>query len=72
MPEGKVWKESRGQTRKLDPVRRERFFADRITRQLSHPNICRVYDIAEFEGLHFLSMEFIDGLPSRSQDSREN
>jgi serine/threonine protein kinase, bacterial len=26
-----------------DPVRRERFFAEvRITRQLSHPNICRV------------------------------
>jgi len=45
-----------------DPVRRERFFAEvRITRQLSHPNICRVYDIAEFEGQHFLSMEFIDG-----------
>jgi len=46
----------------LDPVRRERFFAEvRITRQLSHPNICRVYDIAEFEGQHFLSMEYIDG-----------
>jgi Protein kinase domain len=45
-----------------DPVRRERFFAEvRITRQLSHPNICRVYDIAEFDGQHFLSMEFIDG-----------
>jgi hypothetical protein len=45
-----------------DPVRRERFFAEvRITRQLSHPNICRVYDIGETEGLYFLSMEFIDG-----------
>jgi serine/threonine protein kinase len=45
-----------------DPVRRERFFAEvRITRQLSHPNICRVYDIGEFDGRHFLSMEFIDG-----------
>jgi len=45
-----------------DPVRRERFFAEvRITRQLSHPNICRVYDIAEMEGRHFLSMEYIDG-----------
>jgi serine/threonine protein kinase len=45
-----------------DPVRRERFFAEvRITRQLSHPNICRVYDISEVEGRHFLSMEFIDG-----------
>jgi len=45
-----------------DPVRRERFFAEvRITRQLAHPNICRVYDIAEFEGQYFLSMEYIDG-----------
>jgi serine/threonine-protein kinase len=45
-----------------DPVRRERFFAEvRITRQLAHPNICRVYDIAEVDGQHFLSMEFIDG-----------
>jgi serine/threonine-protein kinase len=45
-----------------DPVRRERFFAEvRITRQLAHPNICRVYDVTEFEGQHFLSMEYIDG-----------
>ncbi|MBN1566873.1 MAG: protein kinase [Acidobacteria bacterium] len=45
-----------------DAVRRERFFAEvRITRQLSHPNICRVYDISEIDGRHFLSMEFIDG-----------
>ncbi len=45
-----------------DPVRRERFFAEvRITRQLSHPNICRVYDIGEIDGRQFLSMEFIDG-----------
>ena len=45
-----------------DPVRRERFFAEvRITRQLAHPNICRVYDIGEAGGQHFLSMEFIDG-----------
>ena len=33
----------------------------RITRQISHPNVCRVYDIGETKGLHFLSMEFIDG-----------
>jgi serine/threonine-protein kinase len=45
-----------------DSVRRERFFVEvRITRQLSHPNICRVYDIAEIDGRHFLSMEYIDG-----------
>ena len=33
----------------------------RLTRQISHPNVCRVYDIAEAEGQTFLSMEFIDG-----------
>jgi hypothetical protein len=45
-----------------DPVRRERLFAEvRIARQVSHPNICRVYDISELEGRHFLTMEFIDG-----------
>jgi serine/threonine-protein kinase len=33
----------------------------RLTRQISHPAVCRVYDIAEVEGRVFLSMEFIDG-----------
>ena len=43
-------------------MRRERLFAEvRITRQLSHPNIYRVYDIGEVDGRHFLSMEYIDG-----------
>src|SRR5882762_46487 len=33
----------------------------RVARQVSHKNVCRVYDIAEFDGRHFLSMEFIKG-----------
>jgi eukaryotic-like serine/threonine-protein kinase len=33
----------------------------RIARQVSHPNVCRVYDLGTVEGLHFLSMEYIDG-----------
>jgi Protein kinase domain len=33
----------------------------RIARQISHPNVCRVYDVGEMDGHHFLSMEFIDG-----------
>jgi hypothetical protein len=45
-----------------DSVRRERLFAEvRIARQVSHPNICRVYDISELDGRHFLTMEYIDG-----------
>ena len=33
----------------------------RMARQVSHPNVCRVYDIDEVEGQTFLSMEFVDG-----------
>jgi serine/threonine-protein kinase len=33
----------------------------RIARQVSHPNVCRVYDIGEVEGQRFLSMEYVDG-----------
>ena len=33
----------------------------RLARQVSHPNVCRVFDIGEVDGLQFLSMEYIDG-----------
>lgn len=33
----------------------------KLSRQISHPNVCRVYDIGEVSGTVFLSMEFIDG-----------
>lgn len=33
----------------------------RVARQVSHKNVCRVYDIGEVAGRHFLSMEFIKG-----------
>jgi len=33
----------------------------RIARQVSHPNVCRVYDMGETGGLYFLSMEYVDG-----------
>src|SRR5215207_4454497 len=33
----------------------------RLARQVSHPNVSRVYDIGEWENRHFLSMEYIDG-----------
>ena len=45
-----------------DPARRERFFGEvRLARQVSHPNVCRVYDVGEIEGQHYLSMEYVDG-----------
>jgi hypothetical protein len=33
----------------------------RIGRQVSHPNVCRIYDVVEWEGTHFLTMEYVDG-----------
>jgi serine/threonine-protein kinase len=33
----------------------------RLARKISHPNVCRVYDIGEADGRHYLSMEYIDG-----------
>jgi serine/threonine protein kinase len=45
-----------------DPVSISRFLAEvRIARQVSHPNVCRVYDINELNGHHFLTMEYVDG-----------
>lgn len=40
----------------------ERFHGEvRIARQVSHANVCRVYDIGEAEGQAFISMEYVDG-----------
>lgn len=33
----------------------------KAARKVSHQNICRVFDIGEVDGKHFISMEFIDG-----------
>ncbi len=45
-----------------DPRLLERFHGEvRNARQVSHPNVCRVYDIGQVEGQHFLTMEYIDG-----------
>lgn len=33
----------------------------RLARQVSHPNVCRVFDIGEANGQTFLTMEFVDG-----------
>jgi serine/threonine-protein kinase len=50
----------------MDGAMLARFHSEvRIARQVAHPNVCHVYDIGETQidgqGLHFLSMEFIDG-----------
>jgi hypothetical protein len=41
---------------------RDLFYSEvRMARQVTHPNVCRVYDIGEGDGFLFLSMEFVDG-----------
>ena len=45
-----------------DPARLTQLHTEvRMARQVSHPNVCRVYDAGEFDGHTFLSMEYVDG-----------
>ena len=45
-----------------DPDRLTRFRNEvRTARDVSHSNVCRVYDIGEADGLQFLSMEYVTG-----------
>jgi len=47
---------------RLDEAALARFRNEvRIARQVSHPNVCRVYDIGAIEGQDYLSMEYLDG-----------
>jgi serine/threonine-protein kinase len=45
-----------------DPVLLGRLHDEvRLGRQVSHPNVCRIYDIGEFGHAHFVAMEYVDG-----------
>lgn len=33
----------------------------RVARDVSHPNVCRVFDIGDADGVPFLTMEYVDG-----------
>jgi hypothetical protein len=45
-----------------NPQTLDRFRTEvRIARQVSHPNVCRVYDLGELDGSLFISMEYVDG-----------
>ncbi len=44
------------------PQHAQRLYEEvRIGRQISHPNVCRLYDVGEVDGHLFITMEFIDG-----------
>jgi serine/threonine protein kinase len=45
-----------------DPSNEDRFYREaRAIAALDHPNIVRAYDIDQYEKLHFLVMEYVDG-----------
>src|SRR3712207_1856294 len=45
-----------------DGVTLARFYQEvSVARQVSHRHVCRVYDVAEAEGFHFISMEYVRG-----------
>ena len=45
-----------------DPILLARLHDEvRLGRQVAHPNVCRIYDIVEAEGAHFVAMEYVDG-----------
>ncbi len=33
----------------------------RLAREITHPNVCRLFDVGEIDGQHFLSMEYVEG-----------
>lgn len=41
----------------LERFRREVIFA----RKVSHPNVCRIYDISESDSIYYVSMEYLEG-----------
>jgi len=45
-----------------DAASREALYGElRVGRQVAHPNVCRLYDLVEFETHQCLSMEFVEG-----------
>lgn len=46
----------------LDPAWRRRVESEvKLSRSVSHPCVCRVFDLGEVDGLPYISMEFVEG-----------
>jgi serine/threonine protein kinase len=35
----------------------------RIASQISHPNVCQVFELGEIEGSYYIAMEYLEGVP---------
>ena len=47
-----------------DPTNIERFRKEvALAHTVTHPNVVRIYDLGEDEGVHFFSMELLEGMP---------
>ncbi|MGK3987321.1 protein kinase [Sorangium sp. So ce136] len=50
-----------------EPVMVTRFRRElKLARKISHPNVCRVFDLGEADGLRFLTMELVEGQTLRA------
>ncbi|WP_437521402.1 protein kinase [Sorangium sp. So ce726] len=50
-----------------EPIMVARFRRElKLARKISHPNVCRVYDLGEADGLRFLTMELVEGQTLRA------
>ncbi len=50
----------------------ERFRREvRLARRITHPNVARIYDIGEFGGIHYLTMELVEGGSVSERRDRE-
>jgi hypothetical protein len=55
-----------------DPKLLERFYREaRFAQTIHHPYICPVYEVGQIDGLHYLTMPFIEGSPLSGLISRQ-
>lgn len=54
-----------------DPNRTMRFLREaRAQARIDHPNICRIYEVDEIDGRHYIAIQFVDGEPLRKAAGR--